>query len=69
MGTKEVAEWLFANPQAWFQLAEYVAEKNWEYAEQIGDSFLDMASEYAPSLDDDGQPSEQQEWQDFDPDC
>lgn len=68
MGTKEIAEWLFANPQAWFQLAEYIAEKNWEYAEQLGDSFLDMASEYAPSLDD-GQPSERQEWQGFDPDC
>ena len=27
MGTKEIAEWLFANPQAWFQLAEYIAEK------------------------------------------
>jgi hypothetical protein len=68
MGTKEIAEWLFANPQAWFQLAEYIAEKNWEYAEQLADTFGDMACNYAPALDD-GQPSEQQEWQGFDPDC
>lgn len=67
MDAQGIAQWLIANPQAWFQLAEYIAEKNWEYAEQLADTFGDMACNYAPALD--GQPSEQQEWHDFDPDC
>lgn len=33
-------------------------------------SFIDQAAEkYCRSHDDDGQPDEQQEWRDYDPDC
>ena len=48
MDTKSVAEWLIENPQAWFQLAELVAEKNWACADQIGQAFEDMAERYYP---------------------
>lgn len=48
MEPKAVAEWLLENPQVWFQLAGLVAEKNWNYADQIGQAFEDMAERHQP---------------------
>jgi hypothetical protein len=43
MGTQDIAEWLINNPQAWFRLAELVAEQKPDYARQIARAFDDQA--------------------------
>ena len=78
MGTKEIAQWLIENPQAWFQVVDFVAEKNPNYVRQLAAAFDDVAYEieekenlekYGDFLRDIDDPGEQQEWRDFDPDC
>ena len=42
MGTQAIAQWLIDNPQAWFNLAELIAEKNPDYAKQLAQAFEDQ---------------------------
>lgn len=66
MVAQDIAQWLIANPEEWFKLAELVAERKPDYARQLAEDFDLHAVNYHPV--DDG-VTEQQEWKDFDPDC
>lgn len=46
MGTQAIAQWLIDNPQAWFNLAELIAEKNPDYARQLAQAFEDQFWNY-----------------------
>ena len=42
MNIQDIAQWFIDNPQAWFQLAELIAEKNPNYAKQLAQAFEDQ---------------------------
>ena len=49
MNAKDIAQWLIENPQEWFKLAEYVAERKPDYARQLSEDFELHAVNYAPT--------------------
>ena len=42
MDIETISKWLIDNPQAWFNLAELIAEKNPDYARQLAQAFEDQ---------------------------
>jgi hypothetical protein len=70
MNPQSVAEWLMNNPGHWYMVAEIIGNIKPDYLGQLQNCFDDMA--YYLGVDDRGDdydPTEQQEWHDYDPDC